>query len=136
MLYPGYLYKSIHGMLRDHSSYSSLTCRRPLLQLRLNRALQRLRLCRAGPPIDYVSILADQKLLKVPLDGLDAHYARLLRLHPLVDGIRAFAVDFYLVEDGERHAVVDPAEFLDFVDGARFLVAELVAREAEDFELI
>lgn len=32
--------------------------------------------------------------------------------------------------------MVDPAEFLDFVDGARFLVAELVAREAEDFELI
>lgn len=44
-------------------------------------------------------------------------------------------VDFRFAQDGERDAIVDLAEGLDFVVAARILVAELVAGETEDLEV-
>jgi hypothetical protein len=46
------------------------------------------------------------------------------------------AVDVDLLHDGKGHAVVDLAEALDLVVGAGLLAAELVAREAEDDEVV
>lgn len=105
-----------------------------LLNLLQNRLLQTLRLGRARPAPDNLALRGDQELLKVPLDPLQAHDARHLVLHPLPHGLRLVAVDLGLAQHRERHAVVDLAEGLDLVVGARVLAAELVAGEAEDGE--
>jgi hypothetical protein len=49
-------------------------------------------------------------------------------------GIYSTHVD--LAEHGERDAVVDLAEGLDLVVGARVLAAELVAGEAEELDVV
>lgn len=106
----------------------------PLLQLLQNRPFQTLRLRGARPSNLDFPILSDQKLLKVPLDPLQAHQSGLLFLHPLEHRLRFVAVDVRLAKDREADAVVELAEFLDRVVGARVLAAELVTREAEDGE--
>ena len=66
-----------------------------LLSLNLldNIRPQILRLLSARPaPLDF-SILADQELLKVPLDALQAHQAGLLVLEPLEGRVGFVAVD-------------------------------------------
>ena len=106
-----------------------------LCQLLHDIRLERLRLASTRPPLLDLAILANQELLKVPLDTLQAHQSRLLRLQPLKHGVRTVAVDVDLAEHGKGHAVVDLAEGLDLVVGARVLVVELVAREAEDLKV-
>jgi hypothetical protein len=106
-----------------------------LRQLLLNLRLQPLRLRSASPPRLDLAVLSDQKLLKVPLDPLQPHESRLLVLQPLEHGIRRIAVDVDLAEHGKTDAVVELAELLDLVVGARVLAAELVAREAEDLKV-
>lgn len=105
------------------------------LQLRLNRALDGSRLSGAGPAALDLAVLADEELLKVPLDALQTHEAGLLLLHPLPNGLRAVAVDLGLAEDLVGDFVADDAEVLDFFVGAGVLAAELVAGEREDFEV-
>jgi hypothetical protein len=106
------------------------------LELRLNRTLDPLRLGRASPAALDLTILADQELLKVPLDALQAHEARLLLLHPLPHGLRAVTVDLGFAEDFVGDFVAEDAEVLDLFVGARVLAAELVAGEGEDFEVV
>ena len=105
------------------------------LELRLNRALDTLRLGGAGPAALDLAVLADEELLKVPLDALQAHEAGLLLLHPLPHGLGAAAVDLCLAEDFVGDLVAEDAEGLDLLVGARVLAAELVAGEGEDFEV-
>lgn len=45
-------------------------------------------------------------------------------------------VHVQLAQNGESHAVVDLAESLDLIVGTGILTAELVAREAEDEEVL
>lgn len=97
--------------------------------------LQGLWLLRTRPPLHDLPVSANQELLKVPLDALHAHQARLLALDVLPQRVRIIAVDLRLTEDGEGDAVVDLAELLDLVVGCWLLAAELVAGEAEDDEL-
>ena len=105
------------------------------LQLRLNRSLNRRRLGSARPATLDLAVLADEELLKVPLDALQAHETRLLLLHPLPHGLRAVAVDVSLAEHLVGDLVAEDAEVLDFLVGAGVLAAELVAGEGEDFEV-
>ena len=109
---------------------------RLLLNLFHNIPLQTLWLGHTPPPLHHAPIPADQELLKVPLDPLEPEQARLLRLHPLVDGLGLVAVDVGLAEDGEADAVVELAKLLDLVVGARVLAVELVAGEAKHDELV
>ncbi|KAL9592330.1 MAG: hypothetical protein Q9179_006831, partial [Wetmoreana sp. 5 TL-2023] len=59
-----------------------------------------------------------------------------LLLQPLKHRLRVLAIHLRLAEDGERDAVVDEAELLDAVVGPGVLGHELVAREAEDDEIV
>lgn len=108
---------------------------RTLLQLRLNRALQTLRLRRASPPLHTLSILRDKELLEVPLNPLQAHDAGFAVLHPLPHGLDLRPVDVCFAEYREGDAVVELAEGLDVFVAAWVLGAELVAGKAEDFEV-
>ena len=98
--------------------------------------LQGLGLGRAGPAALDLAVPADEKLLKVPLNHLEAHEAGLLLLEPFEDGVGAVAVDVNLLHDGEADAVVELAELLDLIVGARLLAAKLIAREAQDGKVI
>lgn len=106
------------------------------LELCLNRSLQSLRLGSASPSPLNLAILANQELLKVPLDSLQAHDTGLLGLHPLEHGFGLVAVDVGFAENRERNTIVELAEFLDGVVGAGVLGAELVAGEAEELDLV
>ena len=108
---------------------------RLLLQLRLNSRLQAVRLGSTRPSSFNLTITSNQELLEIPLDPLQTHNTRLALLHPLVHRLDFVAVDFRFAQYGEGDAVVDLAELLDFVVAARVLRAELVAREADDFEV-
>lgn len=105
-----------------------------LLDLLQNRVLQALRLRGASPTTDNLAIRRYQELLKVPLDALQAQHTGLLGLHPRVDRSGIVTVDVDLAQHGECHAIVDLAERLDLIVGARVLVTELVAGESDDGE--
>lgn len=107
-----------------------------LRQLLQNGRLQRLRLGSRSPPALHLAVLADEELLKVPLDALQAHQAGLLRLEPLKQRVGTVAVDLDLLHDGEGDAKVDLAEALDVIVGSGLLRAELVAGEAEDDKVV
>lgn len=109
---------------------------RLLLNLGEDILLQRLRLGGARPAVLDLAVPADEELLKVPLDALQAQDTGLLLLHPLEDRGCGVAVDVDLAEDGEGDAVVDLAEALDLLVGAGLLAAELVAGEAEDDKVV
>lgn len=106
-----------------------------LLDLLDNRVLQRLRLGERRVAGDDLSIGANNELLEVPLDGLNAHDTGHLFLQPLEDRGGVFAVYVELAKDGESDAVVDLAEGLNLVVGTGVLAVELVAGEAEDGEV-
>lgn len=90
----------------------------------------------AGPAALNGAIAADEELLKVPLDGLDAHDTGLGVLEPLVQGVGAVTVNVNLAQDGERDAVVELAEGLDVVVGAGLLTTKLVAGETENDKVV
>jgi hypothetical protein len=62
-------------------------------QLLLDIGLEVFRLLGARPPALDLSVLANQELLKVPLDALEAHEAGLLVLEPFEGGVCLCAVD-------------------------------------------
>lgn len=97
--------------------------------------MQRLGLGETAPATDDLSVSRNEELLKVPLDGLVAHKARLLFLQPAEDGGGLAAIHIELAEYGECHAIVELAEGLDVIVGAGVLAAELVAGKSEDGEL-
>lgn len=84
-------------------------------QLLLDVRLEIFWLLRAGPSSLDLAVLANQELLKVPLDTLETHESWLLVLEPLECGISLGAVDVDLSEDREGYTIVDLAEGLDFV---------------------
>ena len=106
------------------------------LKLPLNRALNSLRLSSASPAALDFTVLADEELLKVPLDALQAHKPGLLLLHPLPHRLGGVAVDVGLAQHLVRDLVTEHTEVLDLFVGARVLAAELVAGEGEDFEVL
>ena len=108
----------------------------PLSQGLLDGLLQALGLAGRRPPLENLAVLADEELLKVPLDALKAHEARLLRLEELEHGLGVVAVDLSLAEDRERDAVVELAELLDGVVVAGILTTELVAGEADNLKVV
>jgi len=113
------------------SSIARTTYRNIHLSQRLqDRLLQTLRLRSRSPPVQNLSILANQELFKVPLDSLHAHETWHLLLQILEYRFCLVAVDVRLTEDGERDAVVELAKLLDGVVVSGVLVAELVAGEA------
>ncbi len=73
-----------------------------------------LRFCSTRPSSLNLAILVHQPLLKVPLNSLHAQKSRLLLFQPLEQRIRFIAVHIGLAHDGERDAVVELAEGLDF----------------------
>lgn len=117
--------------LRSSSSQHFLS-----LELSLDGSLQALGLGGGSPSALDLAILANQEFFKVPLDSLQAHETGLLALHPLEDGLGLVAVDVGFAEDGEGDAVVELAELLDGVIVAGVLGAELVAGEAEEFNVV
>lgn len=121
------------ALIDQRRNNSSLRLLRNLLQ---DRRLQGLRLGGAGPTGLDGAVPANEELLEVPLDHLDAHDAGLLLLEPLVQVAGSIAVDVDLAHDGEGDAVIDLAEALDVVVGAGLLAAELVAGEAQDDEVV
>lgn len=98
--------------------------------------LETLGLGGAGPAALDLPVAADEELFKVPLDAAEAHDAGLLLLEPAEERVGGVAVDVDLLHDGEGDAVVDLAELLDLLGGARLLGAELVAGEAQDFKVL
>lgn len=118
--------------LRSGACCSRLTRR---IQLLLNRALDSSRRASTRPPLLDQSIPSNKELLKVPLNPLEAQQTRDGALHPLPHGLCLVAVDIGFAKYRERDAVIELAEGLDVVVGAGVLVAELIAREAEDFEV-
>lgn len=107
-----------------------------LLQLLDNGVLQSVGFGESRPPSHDMAISRDKELLKVPLDPLQPHHARRLLLQPSEDRRGAVTVDIQLAQDGECDAIVQLAEGLDVVVRAGVLVVELVAREAEDGEVV
>jgi len=98
--------------------------------------LQTLGLGGGGPAALDLAVAADEELLEVPLDPLQAHEARLLVLEPLVEWVGLIAVDVDLAKDREAHAIVDLAEALDLLVGAGVLATELVAGEAKNDKVV
>ena len=105
----------------DPPSQLRLPSVRPYPQLPLNRLPQRLGPRRTPPPALNPPIPPHQKLLEIPLHPLQPQHARLLPLHPLPQRIRPVAINVQLPQHGKRDAVVDFAELLDLVVGARVL---------------
>ena len=101
-----------------------------------NLALDSIGLGGTRPASLDLSIPSDQELLKVPLNARKAQETGLLRLEPLEDRVRVGAVDVRLLHDGEADAIVDLAEGLNLVVGARVLTSELVAGKTEDGEVV
>ncbi len=131
---------SLRGQARfdlASSRSSQLTLRRrTLLNLRNDVFLKSLGLGYTAPSLHNLAITSDEELFEVPLHTLESHYARFRALHVLEDRLCFVPVDVCFSEDGKRDAVVELAEFLDVVVGARVLAVELVAWEAEDDELV
>lgn len=67
------------------------------LNLLHNLRLKILRLLGAGPTPLHLAVLANQELLKVPLDALQAHQAGLLVLEPFEGRVGFVAVDLSTV---------------------------------------
>jgi hypothetical protein len=107
-----------------------------LLQLRKNWLLQSVWFGSRCPPILDFAVTTDQELFKIPLDELNAKQTGLFLLEPLEKRVCVVAIDLSLLHDGEGNAVVDLAEALDVIIGTRLLAAELIAREAEDNEIV
>ena len=117
------------------NTLQGLLSRLVLLDLRNNKLLKIQWVLGRRPSLDNLSLLVDQKLLKVPLDSLQVHQSWLLSLHPLPKWIRAITIDLGLSEDWEGNSVVQLAELGDLVIAAWLLASELVAWEAEDLKL-
>ena len=77
---------------------------------------------------DYLALTVNQELGEVPFD-LPAHAATFLGLEPDVERVGLVAVNFYLGKAWESGLVVEVAEVIDFLSGARDLALELVARK-------
>ena len=94
---------SPHSVPRIKSLPASLSLSLPftpshLFRLKLleDLSLQVLRLLGAGPATLYFSVLADEELLEVPLDALQAHQAGFLVLQPLEGRVCVVAVDLWV----------------------------------------
>lgn len=107
-----------------------------LLNLRNDVLLQCFWLRDAPPPLHNLSIPVDQELLKVPLDALQSQESGLLAFHPFPYRLGFAAVDVRLAQHREADAIVELTKFLDLVVRAWILASELVARKAEDDELV
>lgn len=103
---------------------------RGVLTLLLDELLKSLRLGGGGPTTLDLAVTADEELLEVPLDTLDAQDTGLLVLQPVPDGLGLVAVDVDLAQDGKTDTVVDLAKLLNLVVAARVLAGKLVAGEA------
>src|SRR5690554_7682077 len=55
---------------------------------------------------------------------------------PLVKGVLVLALHRYFIHHGKADAVVELAEFGDFVGGTGFLVHKVVGGEADDYEVV
>lgn len=115
--------------------FLSGSCARRSLQLGLDGTLQLIWCAGAGPALLDLAISSDQKLLKVPLDPLEAHKTWLFALHPLPHWLCLVTVDISLAENWEGNSVVELAEALDIIVAAGVLTAELIARETDDFKV-
>jgi hypothetical protein len=122
----------------------------------LNNRLQVLRLLCTSPTFHNLAIASNKELLEIPLHALQPHESRFLGLEPFEDGGCVVAVYLYcessehgavvywsirgdayidFTQHREGDAIVQLAELLDLVIGARVLAAELVAGKAEDYEV-
>ena len=86
-----------------------------------------------GETLDDASLLVHKKFGEIPLDGV-AEQPAFFVFQELVKWVRVVAVDLNFRKQREIDAVIHIAERLDFVVVAGLLVAELIAREAENFE--
>jgi len=80
---------------------------------------------------EYVSVPIDEELGEVPFDRFSAENAGLSLLQVLVQRMSVAAVDVDLGEHREADLVGQRAKLADLLFIARFLVPELIAREAE-----
>lgn len=83
-----------------------------------------------------LTLLVNQKLLKVPLDTFEAQQTRLLTFQKFVNWVSFRAVDIDLLHDREGDTIVQLTELTNFFIGAWFLMAELVARETNNFKAL
>jgi hypothetical protein len=103
----------------------------------LDRFCDLLGSCRRGETLDDVALGIDEELLEVPGDlGAVAVAGLRLGLEPLVERCGAVTVDVDLVEHRERDAELRRGEFEDLGVRSGFLPTELVAREAEDGNIV
>mmetsp|Transcript_8742 Transcript_8742/g.26493 ORF Transcript_8742/g.26493 Transcript_8742/m.26493 type:complete len:239 (-) Transcript_8742:702-1418(-) len=115
---------------------SALLMQQPVYHLLHRSSVKALRQQR-----DWPAALVDEELEKVPTEvaaragaATAAFSHRQLSFEEFVHRVRATAVDLHFAEHGEGHMVPAGAELLDLRLTARFLVAKLVAWEAEDLE--
>ncbi len=85
---------------------------------------------------EHRTIAANEELGEVPHHFWRAIFFWLLSRKEPVQIAGGFAVDFYLGEQRERHAVVGSGELENFFVGAWFLCPELVAGETENGETL
>ena len=82
-----------------------------------------------------MALAVNQELGEVPLDA-PAHATTFLGLEPGVEWVGLVAINFYFCEAWESGLVVEAAEVIDFLSGARGLALELVARKVQDGEAL
>jgi hypothetical protein len=87
-------------------------------------------------PLDHVPRRVDEKLLEVPGDIGGFSVAWLLALEERVERSFVVPVDIDLREHREVHVEFRLRELEDFGIGAGLLIGELVARNAEDDEVV
>jgi hypothetical protein len=97
---------------------------------------QRARRRRWREAFDNVAFAIDQKLSEVPFEAPRPEHSEAGGFQETVKRIGAGAVDIDLGEERECDVVLQAAEVFDFVGVSGLLVAELVAREAEDREAL
>lgn len=124
------------NLIENSSTSCSLCLSSTRADLLLDDRHEVLRLLRAGPPVLDLSIASNKELLKVPLHPLQPHEARLLVLEPLKRRVRIRSIHIDLAQHRERDSVIDLAEFLDLIVAAGILSTELVARKANDLEVV
>src|SRR5215207_3945766 len=85
---------------------------------------------------DLRAVGGDDEFFEVPTNVARLAARICDRRERLVDFVAARSVDFDLLGDRERDAVVRRAELLDLLGAARLLTAELVARKSDHREAL
>jgi hypothetical protein len=103
-----------------------------LLEEQFDILFERFRGCRGRVTFPDFTIPVNQKFGEIPLDRTAAKNSRPFLFQVNIERMGLVAIHVDLGEHREGHPVGEPAELLDFLLSAGFLVLELVAGKAQD----